>query len=385
VSYQPKFAITPALLGRVEQIAALRERILTATVEVPWIAALQKDTRTRNTHSSTAIEGNPLTLEQVRAVEEGREVPAVAARARREVVNYFAGLRCVEKHAVKNPVSHEAVLSLHKIIAGEVMDQGTAGRYRTIAVRVGRYVPPPPEDVSGLMFELLTWWNQDSAKLSPVLSSAIVHYRFEAIHPFADGNGRTGRALALWELYRRGFLLGEPPALLRGIGCHEASGRGFDRLARIRRRGFATDVGACLDAGAEIFRRFQTAKTGVAPQAGATPATVAGSQEHDTTGNLGRAGRDEAGRNQADSTAAGCKVGAARRHAKIGPLYSDLTPKTFSESFSKIFSKWVGNSSSGNAQVACIGGHHDESRIDSWACRNRGLAHGPLSIPDESA
>jgi Fic family protein len=37
------------------------------------------------------------------------------------------------------------------------------------------------------------------------LSSAIVHYRFEAIHPFADGNGRTGRALALWELYRRGF------------------------------------------------------------------------------------------------------------------------------------------------------------------------------------
>jgi Fic family protein len=41
--------------------------------------------------------------------------------------------------------------------------------------------------------------------LSPVLSSAIVHYRFEAIHPFADGNGRTGRALALWDLYRRGF------------------------------------------------------------------------------------------------------------------------------------------------------------------------------------
>lgn len=38
-----------------------------------------------------------------------------------------------------------------------------------------------------------------------MLSSAILHYRFEAIHPFADGNGRTGRALSLWELYRRGF------------------------------------------------------------------------------------------------------------------------------------------------------------------------------------
>jgi len=88
----------------------LRERILAATVEVPWIPALQKDTRTRNTHSSTAIEGNPLTLEQVRAVEEGREIPAVAARAKREVVNYFAALRFVEKNADKKTISHEEIL-----------------------------------------------------------------------------------------------------------------------------------------------------------------------------------------------------------------------------------------------------------------------------------
>ena len=205
MSYEPQFAVSPALLSRVEQIAALRERILAATVQVRWIPALQKDTRTRNTHSSTAIEGNPLTLEQVRAVEEGRDVPAVAARAKREVINYFAGLRFVEKNATKTAITHEDVFQLHKIIAGDVMDQGAAGRYRTIAVRVGRYVPPPAQDVSGLMFELLTWWNKVSHKLSPVLSSAIVHYRFESIHPFADGNGRTGRALALWELYRRGF------------------------------------------------------------------------------------------------------------------------------------------------------------------------------------
>ena len=205
MSYEPQFTVTNKLLARVEKIAALREQILAATVQVRWIPALQKDTRTRNTHSSTAIEGNPLTLEQVKAVEEGREVPAIAARAKREVVNYFAGLRFVEKNALKKSISHEDIFRLHKIIAGEVMDQGAAGRYRTIAVRVGRYVPPPPHDVSGLMFELLTWWNKESAKLSPVLSSAILHFQFEAIHPFADGNGRTGRALALWELYRRGF------------------------------------------------------------------------------------------------------------------------------------------------------------------------------------
>jgi Fic family protein len=192
------------LLNRVEAIAALRERIQSAAIQVSWIPALQKDSRARNAHSSTAIEGNPLTLEQVRAVEEGEILP-VPGRVRREVVNYFAALRHIEKHASKKRLTHDDVFRLHRIVAGEVMDQGEAGRYRTIRVRVGEFIPPAPEDVSGLMFELLEWWNTESLVLSPVLSSAIVHHRFETIHPFADGNGRTGRALALWDLYRRGF------------------------------------------------------------------------------------------------------------------------------------------------------------------------------------
>lgn len=205
MAYVPQFIITPRLLSEVEQVAALRERIQSAVVDLAWIPALQKDTRTRNVHASTAIEGNPLTLDQVRALEEGRELSASDTRHKREVLNYFAGLRYVEKNAAKKTIRHAEILGLHRILAGEVMDQGEAGKYRMIAVRVGQYRPPPADAVSGLMFELLEWWNTASQKLSPVLSSAILHYRFEAIHPFADGNGRTGRALALWELYRRGF------------------------------------------------------------------------------------------------------------------------------------------------------------------------------------
>ena len=205
MAYLPQFNISPALLAEVEQVAALRERIQSAVVDLAWIPALQKDTRTRNVHASTAIEGNPLTLEQVRALEEGRELSSPGTRPKREVLNYFAGLRYVEKNATKKKLGHTDVLELHRLLAGEVMDQGEAGRYRMINVRVGPYLPPPPDAVSGLMFELLEWWNTGAKKLSPVLSSAILHYRVEAIHPFADGNGRTGRALALWELYRRGF------------------------------------------------------------------------------------------------------------------------------------------------------------------------------------
>lgn len=205
MSYQPHFNITLGLLSLVEQIASLRERIDGAAVALSWIPNLQKDTRVRNGHASTAIEGNPLTLEQVRALEEGRELLASDQRSEREVLNYFAGLRYVEKNAKLKVIRHEQLFELHRLLADEVMDQGSAGCYRSINVQVGKHFPPSHEDVSPLMFELLEWWNTESAALSPILSSAILHYRFEDIHPFADGNGRTGRALALWDLYRRGF------------------------------------------------------------------------------------------------------------------------------------------------------------------------------------
>lgn len=205
MAYQPGFTITAPLTRRLEEIAALREKILGATIQVPWIPALQKDARVRNTHSSTAIEGNPLTLEEVRLLAEGQPLPTATERSRREVLNYLAGLSFVERQSRKKRITHEAVLRLHKIVASGVMDQGEAGRYRDIRVKVGQYLPPGPEMVSGLMAELLDWWNGDSIKWSPVITSGIIHYRFEEIHPFADGNGRVGRALALWELYRRGF------------------------------------------------------------------------------------------------------------------------------------------------------------------------------------
>jgi Fic family protein len=205
MAYMPKFTISAYLLGLIEEISALREKIAAATVQVSWIPALQKDSRARNTHSSTAIEGNPLTLEQVRILADGQALSGVQERAQREVLNYFAGLRFIESHIRRTPITHAAILALHGVIATGAMDQGEAGKYRTTDVRVGGYHPPRHAEVPGLLAELLLWWNKEAHGWSPVLTSAIIHYRFEAIHPFADGNGRTGRALALWELYRRGF------------------------------------------------------------------------------------------------------------------------------------------------------------------------------------
>jgi Fic family protein len=206
MAFAPQFTVSAPLLRELEVITALKTRIAGATVQVAWIPQLAKDSRQRGAHASTAIEGNPLTLAEVRALEGGTSLPARTARPQREVLNYFAGLRWVEKRAKQpKPVTHEDLFRLHRLLADEVMDQGEAGRYRTIAVRVGKHRPPAPDLVSGLMRELLDWWSGPGGEWSPMLTSAILHYQFEEIHPFADGNGRAGRMLALWELYRRGF------------------------------------------------------------------------------------------------------------------------------------------------------------------------------------
>lgn len=205
MAYEPAFEVTARLVALVEEIAALRARVLAATVQVAWIPRLQQDARVRNTHSSTAIEGNPLTQEQVRELAQGREVPAIAERSRQEVLNYFAALRYIETRAGKRRLTHRDVLRLHLIAARGVMDQGRAGAYRRVQVWVGPQKPPPPERVEPLMSGLLDWWNGPAREWSAVISSAVVHHRFEEIHPFGDGNGRVGRLLSLWELYRRGF------------------------------------------------------------------------------------------------------------------------------------------------------------------------------------
>lgn len=82
VGYELQFVITPVLLSQVKSVAALLERIVGASIALSWIPARQKDARIRDVHASAAIEGNLLTLEQVRALEEGHEPDASDFRSR---------------------------------------------------------------------------------------------------------------------------------------------------------------------------------------------------------------------------------------------------------------------------------------------------------------
>lgn len=204
--YIPRFQTTPHLLKILEDVAGLNSRIQSAALKVSWIPVLCKDAEARQAHGSTAIEGNPLTLEEVRVLADGGVLPHAKPRSVQEVLNYFAALRFLSKHSKNKKIQARDVLKLHAIIGQKgALDREPIGLFRPYGVRVGSHIAPQAQAVPRLMSDLLDWINGEGASWPAVISSAILHYQFEYIHPFGDGNGRVGRALATWELYRRQF------------------------------------------------------------------------------------------------------------------------------------------------------------------------------------
>jgi len=208
---KPVFEITPDLLGLIAEATELKTWIHGSLLDVPWLPQLQKETAVRLTHSSTSIEGNPLSLEEVQQVLDGKEIPA-SLHARLEVTNQYEALKWISKRKAGETITEKSILHLHRLITDKLLPRGASGGYKSRANRVvdpkGRtvYSPPPPEKARPLTRDLIAWINTDQAKkLHPIVTSAIAHYQLVSIHPFSDGNGRASRALAIWLLYTRGF------------------------------------------------------------------------------------------------------------------------------------------------------------------------------------
>ena len=99
MSLQPKFTVTGELVDGLEVIAELRIRLATAAIQVPWGPQLQKDSRQRGAHASTAIEGKPLTLPEVRVLEGGGELEQRPGLLVWSKVEFVVGDRC--EHAAR--------------------------------------------------------------------------------------------------------------------------------------------------------------------------------------------------------------------------------------------------------------------------------------------
>jgi len=211
--FKPRFRHTNKIVRLLTRISAAREIILNSPLIPRWEVTLRWEAIIHSAHSSTSIEGNKLSLEQVSDLAQGREVMATR-KDRQEVLNYLNVLENIGKLIKGDSIHEKDILDIHRMVTEDTLDDpGDCGVYR------GRYVvvanrltgevffrPPKNEDVPRLIEDLVKWINSKKAKeLDPVIEAGIAHYEFVRIHPFVDGNGRATRVLATLILYLCGF------------------------------------------------------------------------------------------------------------------------------------------------------------------------------------
>ncbi len=208
--YSPEFRIQSSLLNTLICVTELIEKIKTESLDVALLSRLQHEACIRLAHSSTAIEGNPLSLDDVDALSRGDAIRSNLT-AKTEVSNYFKALKGIQKLSPKSTVSLNNLMAIHRQLLKGLLSPEKTGRFKTRANRIVNpkgitiYTPPSPSETPKLTQVLIDWINGPSQALHPVIASAIAHHQLVSIHPFSDGNGRVARCLALLVLYRRGF------------------------------------------------------------------------------------------------------------------------------------------------------------------------------------
>ncbi len=127
----------------------------------------------------------------------------------RELDNLRAATKWVIAHANESPITHETVRRIHEIVVDGLTREGDEhpGVYRTAPVRISntKLIPSVPAAIHGDMDSLLNDINREVSPRLQIAHIAQCHHRFSVIHPFANGNGRTGRLLTMAHLMRSGF------------------------------------------------------------------------------------------------------------------------------------------------------------------------------------
>src|SRR6266403_1484342 len=201
-SFNPAFAITPAVARDLMRIGAVKQAIQTLPITPRVLANLREIARLFSTHYSTMIEGNRLTQEQVAQVIGGdRHFPG-RERDQNEVKGYYTALDEAERLAKRREnVSEATVQRLHALVmgGGKTRVKSTPYRDGQNVIRDARskgiiYMPPEAKDVPRLMNQFIAWIDVKDELPVPI-KAGIAHYQYATIHPYYDGNGRTARLL----------------------------------------------------------------------------------------------------------------------------------------------------------------------------------------------
>ena len=186
----------------VEKLEKIRSNFQKEWKKVPQ-SAKEKDLQEiaiAFTYNTNAIEGSTITLEETRLILEDKMAPNKPLKDIRETESHAAAFLQMLK--TKEELSDELLLKWHQNIFRETKPD-IAGRFRSYPVRVGPYLAPDWQNVKNLMKQLITFINESN--LNSVELAARAHYMFEKIHPFGDGNGRIGRLLMNYILWKNGY------------------------------------------------------------------------------------------------------------------------------------------------------------------------------------
>ena len=188
----PPFELTNQIVSLVAEIAELVGQVSSAD-RLSTDPSLRRSNRIKTVYGSLAIEQNTLTLDQVTAVLNGKRVLA-PSKDITEVRNAF---EIYERLETLNPYSIDDLLTAHGVMMRGLEQEAGEFRSRPVGVvnQAGEIVHfgTLPQYVPDAVTNLLEWVK--SSELPMLIRSCVFHYEFELIHPFADGNGRTGR---LW-------------------------------------------------------------------------------------------------------------------------------------------------------------------------------------------
>lgn len=189
---KPPFEITNTMIHEVAEIAELVGK-LTSTNQLSTNPTLRRTNRIRTIHGSLAIEQNTLSLEQVTAVLNGKQVLAPP----KDIAEVKNAYEIYERLDALNPYSVEDLLTAHGIMTRGLVDETGVFRSRPVGIvdQKGHvlHFGTLPQYVPDLVIELLDWVKDSDIHM--LIRSCVFHYELELIHPFADGNGRIGR---LW-------------------------------------------------------------------------------------------------------------------------------------------------------------------------------------------
>jgi len=161
-----------------------------------------------NTYNSNAIEGNTLTLRETAMIlQDGITIAEKPIKEHLEAIGHRDAFEYIESLTKKGtPLTERTIKEIHSLVL--MNDAANKGVYRSVPVTIlgASHTPPQPYLVPVQMEQLLRDYEEMKQSKHIIEAVAEFHLRFEGVHPFIDGNGRTGRLIMNFELMKAGLL-----------------------------------------------------------------------------------------------------------------------------------------------------------------------------------